>query len=59
MVYEYDSKVIVMMTGLVEKGRRKCAKYWPEEEDEADTYGEIQASLPGRWPLRPLSLLGS
>lgn len=29
MVLESRSSLIVMVTALVEKGRQKCAKYWP------------------------------
>lgn len=29
MVLESRSSLIVMVTALVEKGRHKCAKYWP------------------------------
>lgn len=29
MVLESRSTLIVMVTALVEKGRQKCAKYWP------------------------------
>uniref|UniRef100_H2Y4Y0 protein-tyrosine-phosphatase n=1 Tax=Ciona savignyi TaxID=51511 RepID=H2Y4Y0_CIOSA len=36
------SNIIVMVTNLVELGKRKCHKYWP---DERDTYGSIQVSL--------------
>ena len=29
-VWEKDSRAIVMVTGLIEKGTQKCARYWPK-----------------------------
>ena len=50
MVWEQNVYVIVMITNLMERGRRKCDIYWPRDETP-ETYGQISAQVYNTPPL--------
>ncbi|XP_014483754.1 PREDICTED: tyrosine-protein phosphatase corkscrew-like isoform X2 [Dinoponera quadriceps] len=47
MVYQENTRVIVMTTKEMERGKNKCARYWPEEDEIAE-YGN-------EWKVRAMS----
>ncbi|XP_012232077.1 tyrosine-protein phosphatase non-receptor type 11 isoform X3 [Linepithema humile] len=47
MVYQENTRVIVMTSKEIERGKNKCARYWPEEE-EITEYGN-------EWKVRAVS----
>ncbi|KPP60158.1 receptor-type tyrosine-protein phosphatase mu-like, partial [Scleropages formosus] len=42
MVWQENSAIIVMVTNLVEVGRVKCCKYWP---DDTEIYRDMKVTL--------------
>eukprot|EP00013_Stygamoeba_regulata_P020243 CAMPEP_0177653084 /NCGR_PEP_ID=MMETSP0447-20121125/13520_1 /TAXON_ID=0 /ORGANISM="Stygamoeba regulata, Strain BSH-02190019" /LENGTH=366 /DNA_ID=CAMNT_0019156463 /DNA_START=330 /DNA_END=1426 /DNA_ORIENTATION=- len=53
MVFEQKSKVIVMLTRLVENERTKCHRYWNKVEMEPQLYGELCVVLRSRKETEP------
>lgn len=45
MVWQEQSTVIIMVTGLTENGRNKCARYWPDEHSVIEAAGITITSL--------------
>ncbi|CAG0915167.1 unnamed protein product [Notodromas monacha] len=45
MVWQENTRVIVMTTKEVERGRNKCVRYWPEEQGQTETYGDIVVKM--------------
>lgn len=45
MIWEQGCVAVVMTTNLVEGGKTKCERYWPQEAGFAKQYGDIQVQL--------------
>ena len=45
MVLEQQVRKIIMLTPLVERGRVKCDKYFPEQKDEVLQFGDIHLTV--------------
>jgi protein tyrosine phosphatase len=48
MIWQYDIRVVVMLTNLVEGSRFtciKCNKYWPESVGDTKRFGNIEVQL--------------
>ncbi|XP_062605500.1 tyrosine-protein phosphatase 10D-like isoform X2 [Saccostrea cucullata] len=45
MIWEQNVSIIVMLTQLVERGRRKCDIYWPETTREPVYYGDLVVEI--------------
>ena len=44
---------VIMLCNCVEKGMEKCAQYWPLNEKETQTYGDVTVTNDGIGPLTP------
>ncbi|KAH9490843.1 hypothetical protein Btru_033534 [Bulinus truncatus] len=43
MLWEQKAETVVMLTNLIEEGKIKCEKYWPDEEET--NFGDIKMRL--------------
>lgn len=64
MVYQENTQVIVMTTKEIERGKNKCARYWPEEGETSEYGGEWKVSALARsstadYTLREFLLQGT
>ncbi|XP_031785909.1 tyrosine-protein phosphatase corkscrew isoform X1 [Nasonia vitripennis] len=64
MVYQENTRVIVMTTKEMERGKNKCARYWPEEGEVSEYGGEWKVRALGRtstadYTLREFLLQGT
>ncbi|KAI8365204.1 protein-tyrosine phosphatase-like protein [Radiomyces spectabilis] len=45
VVWQQNSRVIVMLTKQEEMNRIKCHQYWPSTVDQSETYGSVRVTL--------------
>ncbi|XP_066030559.1 receptor-type tyrosine-protein phosphatase epsilon-like isoform X4 [Pocillopora verrucosa] len=44
MVWEQNCTVVVMITNIIEKGRHKCAMYWPSKQAKSEAHGPLRVT---------------
>uniref|UniRef100_A0A914YZ95 Protein tyrosine phosphatase n=1 Tax=Panagrolaimus superbus TaxID=310955 RepID=A0A914YZ95_9BILA len=44
MVVQEETETVIMLCNIKEKGMDKCAQYWPLEEKEVKTYGDVEVT---------------
>ena len=45
MMWEFKSKVMVMLCNFTEEGHQACHPFWPSNEGESAKYGKIAVTL--------------
>ncbi len=60
MVWEQRSSVIIMTTGLEERGLVKCARYWPDHTDKqtapSSTYDDLEVTIKRRMTTKSYTI---
>ncbi|KAK3096989.1 hypothetical protein FSP39_005443 [Pinctada imbricata] len=51
MIWEQNVNVIVMLTQLIERGRRKCDQYWPNNTREPVFFGDLIVEMESESPM--------
>ena len=52
MVIQEEAETCIMLCNIEEKGVDKCAQYWPLDEKEVKTYGDVEVT---NSEVRPLN----
>ncbi|WKY06267.1 hypothetical protein Q1695_006452 [Nippostrongylus brasiliensis] len=45
MIWQERSNIIVVITNMIEDGRRKCDQYWPSSPSSPQTHGSFQVGI--------------
>ena len=54
MIWQEEVSVVIMVTGLIERGKSKCSRYWPDRinrggQEGIIKYGEVIVKVHLTW----------
>lgn len=47
MVIQEECENIIMLCNIMEKGMLKCSQYWPANDGQNETYGDVEVTNEG------------